>query len=267
MILNLPNEAGRLKIYTIKFRLYFALLSDVDIQNFPKSIGKTILSNPLLPGKTFRFLDAKTNSINPTSAAGKSQGTLALTLTPEIEGFSKDVLDFIYMLNGERVIVVWEDCKTGTMFIAGSPCSGGLLVSITTLGKTDTGFWGAVLEMKGDDCPEPFYFYEGPVLLDAPQAVPANAATFALTDKYQYQLSENTANTVLTGITGVTDNQVGRIVELIGGGINFPTTINPSASFLLRNGVSWVGTQGSRITFQIVKTGPTAYAFFEINRA
>jgi len=80
-------------------------------------------------------------------------------------------------------------------------------------------------------------------------------------------LSDNSAATVLLDISGVTDDHIGRIIELIGGGVNFPTTIEPTAKFILRNGVPWVGTQGSKITFQIVKTGPAAYAFFEIQRS
>jgi len=267
MILNLTNQEGRLKISTIKYRLYFALLSEIDVDNFPKAVNATISSNVLLPGKKHHVFDAKIDTVNPTGAAGQSQGTVALTLTPQVEGFSKEVLDFIYQLNGERIIVIWEDCKTKQLFIAGSPCSGGLLVSITSLGKMEDGFYGAILEMKGGDCPEPFYFYEGPVLLDSPEVVPADSDTFALTDKYQYQLSDNTASTVLTDITGVTEDEVGRIIEFIGGGINFPTEISPSPKFILKNGVAWTGTQGSKITFQIVKTGPATYAFYEIHRS
>jgi hypothetical protein len=70
MILNLKNEAGRVKISTIKFRLYFALLSEIDVDNFPKAVGATISSNVLLAGKTHHVLDAKINTVNPTGAAG-----------------------------------------------------------------------------------------------------------------------------------------------------------------------------------------------------
>ena len=267
MNLNLRNESGRLKVASLLYTLFFALYSDIDSINFPKAVNATISSNILLPGKNHHILDGKFDSINPTGAAGSSQGTMNLTLTPQIEGFSKNVLDFIYNINGERVIAIWEDCRTGQRFIAGSPCSGGLLVSVTALGKMDNGFWGATLEMKGGDCPDPFYYYDGPILLDTPQVVPANATTFALTDSYQYQLSDNTAATQLMDISGITDDNVGRIIELIGGGVNYPTTINSTTKFILRNGVPWVGSQGSRITFQIVKTGTAAYAFFELNRS
>ena len=267
IIPSLRNEADRIKVSNMKYVLYFALLSDVDVDNFPKAVNATISSNILLPGKKYKVLDAKTNTVNPTGAAGESQGNVALTLTPQIEGFSKSVLDFIYKINGERIIAIWEHCLTRQRFIAGSPCSGGLLVSISSIGKQDDGFLGAILEMKGGDCPDPFYYYEGFIPLEDPLSVPADASTFGLTDDYQYQLSDNTGATVLTGITGVDDDQVGRIVELIGGGVNFPTAINPSATFILKNGVAWSGTLGSKITFQIVKTGASSYSFYEIHRS
>lgn len=267
MILNLVNQEGRLKVSNIKYRLYFALLSDIDVDNFPKAVNATISSNVLLPGKMHRIIDAKTDSINPSGAAGESQGNIVLTIAPQIEGLSKSALDFIYQLNGERIIAFWEDCTTKQLFIAGSPCSGGLLVSVTNLGKMDDGFYGAILTMTGGQCPEPFYFYDGPILLDAPQVIAANATTFAITDKYQYQLSDNTSETVLADITGVMDDHVGRIIELIGGGVNFPTTINPTVKFILRNGVEWTGIQGSKISFQITKTGVASYAFFEVARS
>ena len=267
MIINLDQQDKRSKISTLKMRLYFAPLSDVDIDNFPKAVNATIASNVLLAGRKHYFFDAKINTVNPTGAAGESQGNIALTLTPQLEGISRKSLQFLFGINGERVIVFWENCDTSERFIAGSPCSGGLLVSVTNLGKMDDGFMGAILEMKGGECPEPFYFYEGPILLDAPEGVAANATTFALTGKAQYQLSDNTAATKLADISGVTNDDIGRIIEITGGGINFPTEIDTTAKFVLRNGLPWIGNQGSKITFQIVKTGSAQYAFFEIYRS
>jgi len=192
---------------------------------------------------------------------------IALTVTAQLEGVSRRTLQFLSELNGERVILFWENCDTGERYIAGSPCSGCMLVVVTSIGRQDDGFNGVILEFRGGQCPNPFYFYEGPIILDTPQLVASNATTFALTAAYQYQLVENTSATVLTDISGITDDEVGRIIEIIGGGINFPTAINPGAKFILRNGVAWSGTQGSRISLLIVKTGPSTYAFFELNRA
>ena len=267
MFVNLEQQDKRSKLSTLKMRSYLAPLSFVDIDNFPKAVNSTIASNVLKAGYKHIFFDAKIGTIVPTGAAGESLGNTALTVSPQLEGISRKTLEFLKQINGERFVYFWENCDTGERYIAGSPCSGGLLAVLTSLGRQDDGFNGAIIEFRGGECPEPFWFYEGPIILDTPQLVASNATTFPLTASYQYQLIENTSATVLTDISGVTDDEVGRIIEIIGGGINFPTTINPTTKFILRNGVAWIGTQGSRITFQIVKTGPTAYAFFEIYRA
>jgi hypothetical protein len=267
MIFDYKEQDKKSKISSIKNRLYIALLRDVDIDNFPKAVNFTILSNVLLPGRKHTVFDVKINTVNPSGAAGESLGNIALTLSPQLEGISRETLRFIYAINGERVIAFWENCETGEKFIAGSPCSGGLMVSVTNLGKMDDGFNGVILEMKGGECPEPYYFYEGPILLDSPQVIPAGSTTFALTDAKQFQLSENTEPATLTGITGINDEQVGRIIELIGAGNAYPTTVAPSAAFILQNGVSWQAVQGSKLSLQIVKTGANTYAFYEVARS
>jgi hypothetical protein len=267
MLFDYREQDKKSKISSIKNRLYIALLRDVDIDNFPKAVNYTILSNVLLPGKKHSVVDAKINTINPSGAAGESLGNLALTLNPQLEGISKETLRFLYAINGERVIAFWENCETQEKFIAGSPCSGGLMVSVTSIGKMEDGFNGAILEMKGGECPEPYYFYDGPILLDSPQIVPADATTFALTEAKQYQLSENTAVKTLGSITGVSDDKVGFIVELVGAGSVYPTTVAPSSTFILQYGISWQAVQGSKLSLQIVKTGANAYAFYEVARS
>ncbi|MDR1436890.1 MAG: hypothetical protein LBI65_02100 [Candidatus Symbiothrix sp.] len=264
---NLGVQTKNAKLSSIKMRLYLAMLVDVDVDNFPKAELSTISSNVLLAGRKHFYVDAKINTINPTGSPGESQGTVGLVLSPQIEGISKVSLDWIYKINGERVVAFWENCETKEKFIAGSPCSGGLLVSIQSLGKMEDGFNGAILNLTGDPCPEPFYFYEGPIILEDPQTVPADAATFALTEKVQYLLSENTEANELTGITGASDSQVGRIIELIGAGNAYPTTIAAGSTFILKNGLSWPASSGSRLSLQIVKTGANTYAFYEVARS
>jgi hypothetical protein len=267
MYIDLGIQPKASKISSLKFRLYLAFLTDVDVDNFPKAVLATISTNVLLAGKTWFYVDTKINTINPTGAAGESQGNVTLTLSPQLEGISKESLSWIYGLNGERLIAIWENCETGQKFIAGSPCSGGLLVSVQSLGRMEDGTNGAVLNLVGDQCPEPFWFYDGPIIRDAPQVIPPDATTFALTDKVQYRLSDNTVATTLASVTAVTDDSVGRIIELLGAGTAFPTTVAPSATFILQNGVAWSAQEGSKLSLQIAKTGTGTYAFYEVARS
>lgn len=87
-----------------------------------------------------------------------------------------------------------------------------------------------------------------------------------MSDNPFYQLSENTAAKTLVGITNVTDGDVGRLIEISGSGNKFPTTIIDNAKFTLSAGIDYVAKTGSKITFQIKKSG-AEYSFYEVSRS
>lgn len=268
MQFDLGIQPASSKISSLKYRLFFCFLAQI-VDDWPKAVSATILSNVLKPGFNHYYLDSKVNTINPTGSPGESEGNIQLILSPQLEGISRATLEWVYKMNGERVIAFWENCLTGEKFIAGNPCSGGLLISVQSLGNQDDGKMGVLLNLTGGECPDPFYFYEGPFIREAAEPVAQDSTIFPLTAKSQYQLPENTAATSLNDITGVTDSDVGRVIELIGNGYSFPTTIDPSTRFILKNGVSWEAKLGNQIDFQIVKTGtgPTDYTFYEVYRS
>jgi hypothetical protein len=263
-LFDITDQPGATKQPTLKNRLYLAMLSDVDMDGWPKAQAATINTNVLLPNRAYKFMDALANSINANAQPGESPYTGHLILTPTLEGISKTTLDWLYQNLGSRVIAVWERCSDGQKFIGGSPCSGGLTVKFTSAGALDGGIAGVALSLEGGDCPEPFFFYDGPIPRQAPVTV--SGSTFALQPESQYLLADNAAATTLTSITGVTDADVGRIIELQGAGVAFPTTIATSATFILQNGLPFSATVGSSISLQITKTGSSNYAFYEVLR-
>lgn len=255
------------KLTTLKYRLYLALLADVDTDNWPESVEATISTNVLLAGKTYKYIDCKTDSIKPNAEPGESPYAGKLKLTPTLEGLSKNTLNWVYSNMGNEVIAVWERCSDGQKFIGGSPCSGGLIVKLTKLGDLDGGISGASLSLEGGECPEPFLFYDGDIIRESPTLIDLGAGTtFAISTGSQYKMPDNTAAVTLTDITGVTDADVGRIFEIVGAGVNFPTSIASSAKFILANGLSFSCADGTAISFKITKTGTGTYAFYEVLR-
>jgi len=163
MLFNLEKQNKNSKQNSPKYRLWVALLNDVDVENWPKPEDATISENVLKEGKKFNYLDSTPSSINPNAAPGESPLNGVMTLTPVIEGISKKSLQWTYDNAGEDCIVVWERCVDGQKFIAGSPCSSGLRLSYTNIGNLDGGIGGIALQFQGQECPEPFYFYDGPL--------------------------------------------------------------------------------------------------------
>lgn len=267
MLFDLPKNQNTADRHTsLKYRVYFALLADVDIDNFPKAVNATISTNVLLPNKTWKFLDAKVNTVKPAVAPGASPYDGKLTIPMIIEGISKPTLSWLYSNLGAEVISVWERCSDGQKFMGGSPCSGGLVVKFKTIGD-EGGVSGISLSLEGGDCPEPFWFYDGTIVREDPQTVTlGGATTFALSAKTQYLMTDNASAKTLTDITAVTDGDVGRVIELTGAGVNFPTAIASSSVFILQSGLSFSAKVVNSISFQITKAG-AGYAFYEVYRS
>lgn len=267
MLIGLTNQDDSLsKSISFKFRLYLAYISSA-LQEFPKSVEATISSNVLKPGEVFVPFDSLVNSINPNVEPGESPYNGKITLTPIIEGISKKTLSWSYKNAGKRFIAVWERCSDNQKFIAGDLCSGGLEFTYTSIGSQEKGLAGIATSFAGGECPEPYWFYDGPLPLAAPDLVAPDATTFALSANSQYQLGQNTVATTLSDITNVTASDIGRIIEVIGTSTTNPTTIEASAKFSLNKGIDFVATAGSKITFLVMSTGANSYTFLELHRA
>jgi len=149
---------------SIKYRIYYALKRDVDIEQWDKPDDATVEELPMLQGKYAYAIDCRTASVKPTAAsAGDIVPTSQPTITADILGISKEALKLIIDFNGEEMFVIWEHCKTGQKFIAGSSC-GGLKMTYTKAG-TDDSFTGISLQWQGT-CEAPFYYFEGNVPLE-----------------------------------------------------------------------------------------------------
>jgi hypothetical protein len=166
ILFNLEKQGRASKQNAPMFRIYIADISDVDIENWPVAADATISTDVLQAGKKYTYLDSTATSINPSAAPGESPLNGILTLTPNIEGISKKSLLWVYDNTGKDCIVVWERCSDRQKFIGGSPCSSGLKLSYTSIGNID-GIGGISLQFQGQECPEPFYFYDGPLSVEA----------------------------------------------------------------------------------------------------
>jgi len=266
-LFDLPKGAkNKDKSQKLKFRLFLAPIADADVDNWPESIKAKISTNVLLAGKVFKFIDCKTDSLKPNAEPGDAPFGGKLKIPIILEGITPDILDWVYKNTGDEFVAIWERCTDGQMFIGGSPCSG-LMLKLVSLGDLDGGITGASLSLEGGECPEPILFYDGDIPREAPALIAlGEGTTFAITTASQFKMPDNEAPVTLTDITGVVDGDVGRIIEIIGAGINNPTAIVSSSKFIMQNGLSFSCAEGSAISFKITKTGSAAYAFYEVLR-
>ncbi len=263
---NIPRNTSESATSSLKYRIWYARVRDeVDMENWPAAVNATISSIPMQPGKKFHYIDCRADSVRPNAVSvGDIAASGELTITADISGLSKIMLQLFYANNGEDMVVIWEHCQTKQKFVAGSPCSG-LIFTYTKLG-TDENSTGASVQWKGK-CPEPFLFFDGTIPIEDPASIAADATTFALGTNAAYKVSENSQATALASISNVSDSDVNRIIEIQGNGSSHVTTIAASSTFILRNGATFVAGDGSSITLLIIKTGVSTYAFLELSRS
>ena len=114
------------KVLSIKYRIHLALMRDVDIDNFPVALAATLANIPLLAGKKWHYLDCQQNSIKPLAASvGEVAPQGQLNINASVEGITKETLAYLYEINGEDVICVWENCQTGEKFVVHVPAASG----------------------------------------------------------------------------------------------------------------------------------------------
>lgn len=266
MLFDLPKDNNKnSKISTLKFRLFLALLTSA-LEQFPQAIGATISTNVLKEGETWKYLDCKFNTIRPNAEPGESPYTGILKIAAVIEGISKQTLSWLYDNIGKEFLVVWERCSDGQKFLGGSPCSNGMTLKLVSVGGQEGAMEGISLSFEAMECERPFVFYDAELVRDTPDIVSlAAGTTFAISEKSQYTMTDNAGAKTLTDITGVTDSDVGRIIELVGAGVNHPTLIEASDVFILNSGLSFSAAVGNSISLYVTKTDD-GYAFYEVFR-
>lgn len=80
----------------------------------------------------------------------------------------------------------------------------------------------------------------------------------------QYQITENTQITAITGLANAVD---GASYTILGTGGFFTSTISAGGLWLLKNGAVWGAIAGASITFKAFKDGSSSFKFLEISRS
>jgi hypothetical protein len=252
---------------TIKQRLFLLRASDeVDWDNLPtaNATTKSIGAIAALSGKYWHYIDCVEGTVKPNAkGVGTVAPSLNLELLADLAGINDDTLAFLYDNNGEKFIVGWENCTTGLKYVAISPCSNGLRLNIDQMGEVGD-YQGAKLKFTAT-CAEPYYRYTGTFPQEAPETVAANAVTIALTTNNRYQLTDGSASAAnITGFTGAAVADHGRVLEILGSGGTYPSTIDTNDNFVLCDGTTWIATAGAKLTVQVFKDGASTYKFIEV---
>lgn len=209
---------------------------------------------PLKPGEYFHYVHSH-NDPDEGSKGEKGDITTAITNTfnAVLGSNSVDVLNFIEANVGRKFILFWYDNTSKTWMIGGSIYKPYTLKSFERSNNKDGKFSKLVFEGNGFDQP---YLYKGTILEQAPTAQAAGVTNLVVSPGADaYFIPNGAASAVaIATISGITANDVGRVITLYGQGSDKAATIADNTYFILHNSTTWTAKQGSKLVLKIYDT-------------
>lgn len=247
----------------VKAKIYFIEAEQYDdSETFPTG-NRSIGNIPLKSGQYWHTIDAVLDSpeLNWKGTKGDLAATITNTAKFVLGGMGDDVMELLEKGIGRGFYVVYEICATGDKWITGNGCKPAVLTEFD--GGSDKDKTGSTVTFTCE-CGKIWVKYEGTTPTQAAATVAADAATITLTSNPQYQLTDGTSAAAnITGFTGASDSDVGRIVTILGSGGSHPSTIDTGDSFIVAS--TWTALAGKEISFKVYKDTST-YKYVETHR-
>lgn len=216
---------------------------------YPKANASREISNiPLINGQYWHYIEGHTY---PTDESTLEKGDLTVTsknsLALIVGSNDAKLLDFVENHVGGKFVLVYYDFVEDKYFILGGLHYPMILKSVTRSRNKERK--AIDLKFENEAFMQP-YIYVGQLTTSAPADVAT--ATIAVTSSCsEYNI---TGATDITGVTGVTANDVGRHILITGSG---GASIAESSTFILKGGEAWTANAGSKIEFKIYDSQPT----------
>ncbi len=204
---------------------------------------------PLKKGETMHVFNAIDDSLEEKSSGTKGDITTEVVneFTFILGGHRLQIHQFLEEHAGDRFILIYQ-MSDRSYWIAGNDLKPMLLKSFERLNGKDSRSASVTF---GNTSFEQPYKYVGSIITAAPVVMAPDVTTIAFSAAQQYTTGANTQPTTISSFTGLSSSDIGRTVEICGGGGDNATQIQEAAGFVLRGGETWIGNAGSRIIFQI----------------
>lgn len=267
---NIDTASGKYRAgKQIKAKVYILHYDQFDeASGFPApNSNREVGTIPLLAGEYWHYAESVEDSPNVESVGemGDIAPTLTNTLKFVIGGISANLETLLEDGIGEKFYIVTETCSTGAKRLYGNGCKPLKLTGFT--GGQGTDYTGYELTFMNENS-LPFA-YTGTVQTQSPVSIAADATTQAFNaTNLVYQFSANTGATDFEGFTGLTDNDVNKVVTFLGAtsSTNASTIDAADGDFILAAGATWTASPGKSLTVRIMKTGASTYQLIEVSR-
>lgn len=224
-------------------------------QAFPKpNAAREVATLPMKLGEKMRYFIAHTI---PTLIGTGEKGDVTTTGSNEfviiMGGKRAQLLNFIEQYAGDKFIIIYKSITDSDYNIIGSYDRPMVLKSYENKNDADGRY---VTFTFYNDSLEQSHKYVGNIITADP-AVHDGSATLAIpadNDVISIPSGASTA-TPITGVSGLSASDAGRIITLLGTGSANLATIADSSTFVLAGGTTWTAKAGSKISFQVLDAG------------
>lgn len=222
-------------------------------QNYPvPNAAREVSTLPMKIGQKMRYFVAHTI---PTLIGTGEKGDVTTTggndFVIVMGGKRQKLLDFIEQYAGDKFIIIYKSVTESDYYIIGSYDRPMVLKSYENKDDADGRY---VTFTFHNDSLEQSHKYVGSIITADP-AVHGGSATLAVpSDNDVISIPSGTgANAVpITGVSGLTANDAGRVITLLGTGTEKLATIADNSTFVLAGGSTWTAKSGSKISFQVL---------------
>lgn len=209
---------------------------------------------PLKAGEVMHYFQS--HSI-PTDDSKGEKGDFTTTTTNtfvlKMSGNRDQLLNFIEEYAGLKFIIIYRECESDNYYIMGSFWKPMTLKSFERTNNKDERGVGLTFENNGW---RQQLRYVGAIVRSEPVTLAADTDTLAVVENNdQYILPDGTVAAVpVTTVSGLTENDKGRVITILGGGSDKSATIEDGAVFVLEGGATWTAKSGSSISFRVLDT-------------
>ncbi len=222
-------------------------------QAFPvPNASREVSTIPMKSGEKMMYFVAHTI---PTLIGNGEKGDVTTTggndFVIVMGGKRAKLLDFIEQYAGDKFTIIYKSVTDSDYNIIGSYDRPMVLQSYENKNDADGRY---VTFTFHNDSLEQSHKYVGSIVTAAP-ATHGGTATLAIpsdTDIINIPSGTGSAAVPITGVSGLTASDAGRVITLYGTGTEKLATIADGATFVLAGGTTWTAKAGSKISFQVL---------------
>lgn len=238
----------------IAYKMYLVELSQIDPDvAFPTpNANREVGTIPMLSGEYMHYFEAHDV---PTFTSNGEKGDITTsgtnTFIAVMGGMRDKLMDFIEQHAGGKFLIIFKEVGDSQWYILGNYDRPMILSTYEAKNDKDGRYVTFTFTRTSID---QYCKYAGTIVKAAAATHTAGSTTLAVqSGKDRYTIPDGSSATyAISAVSGLTANDKGRYITLVGSGTTKAATVADNTVFVLEDGTTWTAKAGSQITFRVL---------------